>query len=177
MFDFLRLFPRRPLLISVAAWVIFFTMQVGYLTYVMSERYVPPPESRPYDRLWFVYTQLPRMLPMAAIYAGCAVLVAQILGRFIALDNPSNLTIAQWARFVKDNPTRGIIRVGLVLVAVLTTIGLLVGLSTDIVPRRVGLILGFVAGFCWTQIFIPPWFDWLVEGGTRQRNADADDTH
>ena len=186
MFDFLRLFPRRPLLTSAAAWAFFFAIQVGYLTYAMSERYVPPLETRPYDRLWFVYTQLPRMLPMAAIYAGCMVLVSQIFGRFMATDNPDNLTIGQWRKLLRDSPARAIKRMSLMLVAFLATVGILVDPIRHTIPGWVVSYLFFAAALSWTSLLIPQWFDWIVgrvtppspddRGGTRQMDTDADDT-
>ena len=177
MFDFLRLFPRRPLLVSAAGWAFFFAIQVGYLTYVMSERYVPSSEPRPYDRLWFVYTQLPRMLPMAAIYAGCAVLVSQILGRFTATDNPDNLTIAQWRELLKDNPAKTIARLIPILVAVLVPMVLLVDLLTNILSVKVSYILLLITANSWGLLLFYPWLNWIARWETSPPSDDRRDAH
>ena len=88
MFELVKLFPRRPLAVTIASWMFFFVLQIVVLTLAAYGRYVPAPEPHLLDHMWFVYTELPRALPMAAVYAACMVFVAQVVGRFVANNNP-----------------------------------------------------------------------------------------
>ena len=113
MFELVKLFPRRPLAVTIASWMFFFVLQIVVLTLAAYGRYVPPPEPHLLDHMWFVYTELPRALPMAAVYAACMVFVAQVVGRFVANNNPDNLTIGHWRELLRENPTRAIKWMGL----------------------------------------------------------------
>ena len=140
MIELVRLFPHRSLVLSIAAWMFFFALQIVFLTVVAYERYDPPAESRLLlDRVWFIYTELPRALPMAAVYAVCAVFVVQVIGRFIAQDNPQNPTIGQLRQSLKERPVKAITWMGIRLVFLLALAGLFLG------PVGVSAALGW---FC-----------------------------
>ena len=172
MLELIRLFPRRPLAVSIAGWTFFFIAQVGALTFATYERYVPSPEQRPFDHLWFVYTELPRALPMAAVYAACMVFVAQVIGRFVATDNRDNLTIARWLELLKENPFRAVVWMGLRLVFLICVVGVVVGPMTPVTPW-VSPISAFLAGALLVPLVFSSWFAWVVEGVTSQDGAEA----
>ena len=165
MFEFVRLFPRRPLAVSIAAWTLFFVLQIGFLTITAYVRYVPPPEPRPLDPLWFVYTELPRVLPMAAVYSACLVFVAQVIGRFIAPSNPDNLTIGCWFELLKENPAKALTWMGVRLLSLPVIVLLLVGPIISL-PQWVSTVSALLLGLLLAHLFFPPWRNWIVEGAT-----------
>lgn len=162
MLELLRLLPRRPLAISLAAWTFFFVCQIVFLTVAVYRRYVPPPEPPPLDRLWFLYTELPRALPMAAVYAVCMVFVAQMMGRFIATDNPDNLTVANWYELRKKNPAKAILWMGLRVILLLGLVGLFINTFVPLPSWITALSVIFV-GILVANLMFPSWFDWAVE--------------
>lgn len=162
MFELIRLFPRRPLAVSIAAWTFFFVLQIVFLTFAAYERYVPPPEPRPYERLWFVYTELPRALPMAAVYAVCMVFVAQVIGRFMSTGNPDNLTFGQLREILSKNPTRAATWIGVRLVVLFGIVWLLVDPMVGL-PPWVRSATAFLVVLLLVRIVYIPWLDWVVE--------------
>ena len=165
MFELVKLFPRRPLAVTIASWMFFFVLQIVALTLAAYGRYVPPPEPYLLDHMWFVYTELPRALPMAAVYAACMVFVAQVVGRFVANNNPDNLTIGHWRELLRENPTRAIKWMGLRLVFLFAVVGLIVG-SWGPFPFWVDVILAILAGSLIAHLVLSSWLDWVIEAVT-----------
>ncbi len=173
MNELAKLFPRRPLVLSVAAWTFFFALQIVFLTIVAYERYDPPAESRLLlDRVWFVYTELPRALPMAAVYAVCAVFAVQVIGRFIAHDNPDNPTIGQLCQSLKERPVKAITWMGIRLVFLLALAGLFFGRWVPL-PPWVGFVSACLAGILLVPLFISSWFDWVVKAATTEEGKET----
>ena len=169
MLELLRLFPCRPVAITVASWVFFFVLQrVGVLTYATAVvRYdAPPNESCPclsWDWVWFIYTELPRVLPMAAVFAVCMVLATQLVGRFIAPDNPDNLTIAQWLRMLREDPLRAVMWMGPRLALLFGVITYMVSVVVNF-PRR-GSVRSWrlLVLLALVQLLLPPWLRWILK--------------
>lgn len=162
MLELLRLFPRRPLAISLAGWTWFFVAQIFYLSIFAYIRYVPPSEPPPMDRLWFVYTELPSALPMAAIYAVCMVFVAQVIGRFMSPDNPDNPTVADLYEQFKRNPAKALLWVCIRVIFLLGVVGFIIDSFVPLPPWIATLSAGAIGLFVF-QIFIAPWSNWVTE--------------
>ena len=173
MLELLRLLPRRPLAISLAAWTLFFVLQIVFLTVAVYRRYVSPPEPPPLDHLWFLYTELPRALPMAAVYAVCMVFVAQVMGRFIAKDNPDNLTVANWYELLKKNPAKAILWMGLRVILLLGLVGLFINLFVPLSSWITALSVIFV-GIVVGHLMFASWSNWVVE---QISSRDGDNAH
>ncbi len=178
MLDILRLFPRRPLAESLAHWLIFFTFQLVYLTIAASERYVPPADPPAYDQMWFIYTELPQTLPMAAAYAVCGVFLLQMILWFAARDNPDNLTIRQLMELVRKNPLRFSFWVIPRLAFLLGSVGLILRYGFEIAPW-IGNYAALLLGFSLPALLLTPWVGWLVnqavtaEESAKQGPADS----
>ena len=165
MFELIRLFPRRPMAVSIASWMVFFVLQIVVLTLAAYGRYVPPPEPQLLDPVWFVYTELPRALPMAAVYAVCMVFLAQVAGRFVTNNNPDNLTIGQWREVLREHPARAIKWMGLRLAFLFAVAGLIFGSQVPF-PFWVDPVLAALAGLLFVALVLPPWLDWVIEAVT-----------
>lgn len=151
----------------------FFALQIVFLTVVAYERYDPPAESRLLlDRVWFIYTELPRALPMAAVYAVCAVFVVQVIGRFIAQDNPQNPTIGQLRQSLKERPVKAITWMGIRLVFLLALAGLFLGRWVSL-PPWVGSVSAGFAGILLVPLFFSSWFDWVVKAATTEEGKET----
>ena len=162
MLELLRLLPRRPLAVSLGGWTFFFVWQVLFLTYAVYKRYVPPPEPLPLGHLWFLYTELPRALPMAAVYAACMVFVAQVMGRFISPKNPDNLTVANWYELLKTDSVKAIQWMGLRVIFLLGMAGFFVDRIVPL-PSWLGLLSGVLVGGLVVHLMVTSWLDWVVE--------------
>ena len=173
MFELLKLFPRRPLAVSVAAWVFFFVAQIVLLTVVASRRYVSTPDSPPSDSLWFVYTELPKVLPMAAVYAVCAVFVAQVIGRFVSGSNPDNPTFGELYGLLKRNPVRAITWMALRVIFLLALVALFIDPALPPSLLWVKTLSALLVGLLAMLIIFNPWISWLVEGVTSRDDSDA----
>ena len=172
MFELLKLFPRRPLAIFVAAWLFFFVAQIVLLTIVASRRYVSTPDSPPSDGLWFVYTELPKVLPMAAVYAVCAVFVAQVVGRFVSKNNPDNLSLGDWYGISKKNPVKAITYVGIRVISLLCLAFLFVNPEIPHPLSWVKTLSALLFGALMIPIMFDPWMSWIIEGVT-SRESDG----
>ncbi len=173
MIELAKLFPRRPLVLSIAAWLLIFVLQVVFLTIVAYERYEPPEEPHHWDRVWFVYTELPRVLPMAAVYAVCAVFAAQMIGRFFAKGNPNNPTIGQLRRSLKESPVRALKQIGISSLLWLTLAGLVAGQWVPL-PFWANLGLMGLAGGLLGVLFFSSWVDWVASAVTAE---EGEETH
>ena len=173
MFELLKLFPRRPLVISAALWLLFFVIQIILLTAIASRRYVSAPDSPPFDGLWFVYTELPRALPMAAVYAVCMVFVAQILGSSIAASNPDNLTLREWSGLLKRNPVRAVTWIGIRVISLLALAFLIVNPGMPSSLSWIRTLSAVLLGSLLIPILFGPWITWIVEGVTSRDDNDA----
>ena len=172
MLDLLRLIPRRPLAVSIAGWIFFFVVQIGWLTFAANEKYVPPAEPGAYDRVWFIYTELPRALPMAAVYAVCLVFVGQVMGRFIATDNPDNLTVGRWVESLRETPIKAIVWMGLRLVLVVGVVVLALRLILPLPPLLTGIAWLLVALLLF-PVVVSSWFNWAVAALGQRNGSEA----
>ena len=82
MYDLIRLIPRqtrRYLGHSIAVGCSLFLLQVSALIYIAYFRYVPSTETvPPYDRVWFIYETLPKVLTTAFVISLAGVILGQI---------------------------------------------------------------------------------------------------
>ena len=163
MLELLTLFPRRPLAISIASWILFFVLQIAFLSFAAWERYTPPPEPTYLDRAWFVYTELPKAVPMATVYAVCMVFVAQVFGWFISRHNPDNLTIGQWWELRRKCPVKAAKWISLRLISLVALAGLFVGFAAPVQS-----LLGTLLGLLIIPLMFDPWLKWFVQGMTSQ---------
>ena len=175
MLELLKLFPRRPLAISIASWTLFFVIQIAFLSVAAWDRYTPPPELTYLDRTWFVYTELPKAIPMAAVYAVCLVFASQVVGWFVSRHNLDNLTMGQWRELLRNCPVKAITWMSLRVIFLLVLAGLFVSLAAP-VPSWVSFLLGTLFGLLIMQLMFDPWIKWFVhemtsqnEEGVRQR--------
>ena len=173
MRELLRLVPRRPLAITLAAWTFFFVWQIVFLTVAVYTKYVPPPEPPPLDRLWFLYTELPRALPMAAVYAVCMVFLAQVMGRFISTYNPDNLTVANWYELLKKNPAKVILWMGLRVILMVGLVGLFINFFVPL-PSWITALSLILVGILVGYLMVASWLDWVVR---QIAPRDGDNAH
>ena len=171
MLELLKLFPHRPLAISIAGWVFFFVLQIAFLSVAAWGRYTPPPEPTYLDRTWFVYTELPKAIPMATVYAVCMVFVAQVVGWFISRHNPDNLTIGQWSELLRNNPVQAITWISLRVIMLLVLAGLVVVPAVP-VPSWLSPLLGMLFGLLIVPLMFNPWLKWFAQGMT-SRNEEG----
>ena len=163
MLDLLKLFPRGPLAVSIAGWTYFFVVQIAFLSVAAWERYSPPPEPTYLDQVWFVYTELPKAIPMATVYAVCMVFVAQVVGWFISRHNPDNLTLGDWYELLKRSPIRAVVWMSLRVIGVVAVAGLVVGLVVSL-PSWVSLVLTTLLVVLFVPLMFDPWLKWVVQG-------------
>ena len=163
MFELLRMFPRRPLAVSIAGWTYFFVVQIVFLSIAAWERYSSPPEPTYLDQVWFVYTELPKAIPIAAVYAACLVFVAQVVGWFVSKHNPDNLDMGQWHEWLKTSPIRAITWMSIRVISMLAVAGLVVGLFVPLPPWLIRPLAALLAFLLFPLVF-NPWLNWLVQG-------------
>lgn len=171
MFELLKLFPRRPLAVSIAGWTFFFVVQIAFLSVAAWDKYTPPPEPTYLDRIWFVYTELPKAIPMATVYAVCMVFVAQVVGWFVSRHNPDNLTIGQWRELLRNCPTKAITWMAIRVMSLLALVGLFVGLAAPVLSW-LSPLLAMLFGLLMIPLMFDPWLKWFVQGMT-SRNEEG----
>ena len=163
MYELLRVFPRRPLAISIAGWTYFFAIQIAFLSVAAWQRYSPPPEPTYLGQVWFVYTELPKVIPLAIVYAAGLVFVAQVVGWFVSKHNPDNLDMGQWHEWLKTNPIRATTWMSIRVISMLAVAGLAVGVFVPLPPWLIRP-LTFLLAFLLFPIMFNPWLNWLVQG-------------
>ena len=168
MLELLKLFPRRPLAISIAAWIFFFVVQIAFLSVAAWDKYIPPPEPTYLDRVWFAYTELPKAIPMATVYAVCMVFVVQMVGWFVSRHNPDHLTVGQWWELLRNCPVKAITWMSLRVIAVLALAGLFAPALSWLSP-----LLAMLLGVTITVMMFNPWIKWFVQGMTSQNEEEV----
>ena len=174
MLELLNLFPRRPLAISIASWLFFFVVQIAFLSILAWAKYPTPLESTfsPFwDQMWFVYTELPKAIPMAAVYAVCMVFVAQVVGWFVSKHNPDNLTFGQWRELLRERPVKAAMGISIRVISGLAMAGLIVAF---VVPGLLWLspLVGLLFGMLLVPLMFDPWLKWFIRQ-LASRNGDG----
>ena len=172
MFDLLRLFPRRPLAISIAGWTYFFVVQIAFLSVAAWKRYSPPPEPTYLDQMWFVYTELPRAIPMATVYAVCMVFVAQMIGWFVSRHNPDNLDMGQWYQLLKTSPIWAITWMSFRVISVLAMAGLVLSFVVPF-PSWLSRPLAILLVMLFYPLMFNPWLKWFVQGMMSRNESEG----
>ncbi len=154
--ELLKLFPCRPLAIYIAAWIFFFVVQVAFLSILAWVKCPSLPESTfsPYvDQMWFVYTELPKAIPMASVYAVCMVFVVQVVGWFVSNRNPDNLNISQWCELCRKRPIKAATRMAMAGIFVAFAVPGLLWL---------GPLMGLLFGLLIIPLMFVPWLKWFI---------------
>ena len=144
--EVLRLYPTRTVGLSIAFGTMFFFAQVAYLVFNVADRYESSESSTGKDLIWFVYKELPAALPMAAVFAVGAVVVAQAAARFIR----SGPTVGELPNWIRNHPAGAAFNIAIVA---LLAVGAILSNAS---------LVGFALGAMITQFFAP-WASWVAD--------------
>ena len=172
MFDILKLFPRRPLAVSIAGWAYFFFLQIAFLSIAAWNRYSPPPEPTYMDQIWFVYGEIPKTIPMATVYAVGMVFVAQVVGWFVSRHNPDNLSMGQWFELLGSNRIKAIVWMSLRVIGMLAVAGLAADWVVPL-PSWATLLLTLVLVMLFVPLMFNPWLSWFVQEMVSKRESET----
>ena len=83
MQEVFRLFSRWVIARSLGAGILYFLMQVGWLSWYAYCQCPADDKSGVQDCIWYVYKQVPSALPLAAVFAAGVMVIAEMLERFV----------------------------------------------------------------------------------------------
>ena len=95
MLELARLLPRRFLAGSIGAGILYFLIQVSWLSWYAFDQCRAADDSGLQGCIWYMYKQVPSALPLAAVFAAGLMVVADMLGRF-ADSFPSTNQSSKW---------------------------------------------------------------------------------
>ena len=160
MLDFNRLLPRQFLARSLGAGILYFLIQVAFLSWYAYDQCSAADDSGTLDCIWYVYKQVPSPLPLAAVFAAGMMVLAEILHRFAesmpSTDESSKRRARDWFK--------AILLVGSVVIVVL---GFTV--FSDEIPLALTLLFEVILYLQVTQ----PWVSWITRMVGVDRNSAA----
>lgn len=169
MFELLQLFSRRRLVFAIASWILFAVIHVVLVSGLAWSRYASTPESTLLDRLWFVYTETPKALPMVFVYALGMVFVSQVLGSLISINNPDNLTMGQWHELRRTSPIKAIVWMSIRVSFILGLVGMTIifvasplGLGWPVLSW-LAILIGMLLGLTIFPLLFNPWIRWFTQ--------------
>ena len=162
MLDFSRLLPRQFLARSLGAGILYFLIQVGFLSWYAYDQCSATIDSGTLDCIWYVYKQVPSTLPLAAVFAAGLLALAEILSLFAGSMPPTDERSKWGAR----DWLKVILLVGSVTIVVL---GFTV--YSDDIPLPLTLLFVVILYFQITQ----PWMSWITRMVGVDRNSASND--
>ena len=104
MLDLTRLLPLRFFAPSLGAGILYFLMQVGWLSWYAYGQCPATNDSGVQGCIWYMYKQVPSTLPLAAVFAVGLMFFAQMLDRFAEFmklpDDVSKWGVKYWGRVI-----------------------------------------------------------------------------
>ena len=122
--------------------------------------------------MWFVYTELPRAIPMATVYAVCMVFVAQMVGWFVSRHNPDNLDMGQWYQLLKTSPIWAITWMSFRVISVLAMAGLVLSFVVPF-PSWLSRPLAILLVMLFYPLMFNPWLKWFVQGMMSRNESEG----
>ena len=161
MLDFSRLLPRQFLARSLGAGILYFLIQVGFLSWYAYDQCNAATDSGTLDCIWYVYKQVPSTLPLAAVFAAGLMALAEILDRFVGSMPPTDES-SKWG-------ARDWLKV-ILLMGSVTIVVLGFTIYSDDIPLPLTLFFAVTLYLQVTQ----PWVSWITRmvGGNRNSTAD-----
>ena len=155
MLDLSRMFPARVFIHPLLVGSLLFIIQIGYFTWSASTDCSTSLDNLGPDCLWYVYEKVPKVLPMAAVYAAIGGVVSQIVNRFMF----SGPTVGQVRKAARERPKR-LIPLILRYCVISAAIIVLSLESTSLSPHIPNaLTMALVCGF--VLIMVDPWATWV----------------
>ena len=162
MLNFSRLLPRQFLARSLGAGIVYFLIQVGFLSWYAYDQCSAATDPGALDCIWYVYKQVPSTLPLAAVFAAGLMALAEILDRFARSMPPTNESSKWGAR----DWLKVILLTGSVTIVVL---GFTV--YSDEIPLPLTLFFAVILYLQVTQ----PWVSWITRVVGSNRNGTTDE--
>ena len=159
MLDLSRLLPLRFFAPSLGAGILYFLMQVGWLSWYAYSQCPTANESGIQGCIWYVYKQVPSALPLAAVFSAGLMVVLQVSDRF-------------WESFPDGESKWGVkhrLR-GILLLCSIAIVVLGLTFYADEIPMPLTLFFAVVLYILISQ----PWFDWVKQLVSRDRNNEGE---
>ena len=155
MLDLIRMFPARVFIRPLLVGSLLFIIQIGYFTWSALTECSTSLDLLGPDCMWYAYEKVPKVLPMATVYAAIGGVVSQIVSRFMS----SGPTVGQIRKAARERPKR-LIRLLPYYCIVIATLIVLILEGTSLSPHipnalTIALVCAFVVGI------VDPWVGWI----------------